>query len=203
MGLQKIDPTSKGIEAGVSTLTLFIMCAEAFSNLLIQPKRHKIIHGLKLDKQVIVSHLLFTDDSLIFTKASVEDCRNQKVIVDCYVAASGQIFNYEKSSMVFSGKLQAEQITTIKNIFQLNIVSKYEKYLGLPSIIGGKTMSFFNELKLKLLSKISNWQHKLFSSDGKEVLIKAVAQAVLAYAMSVFKVPLTLCENIKKAITKF
>lgn len=150
-----------------------------------------------------VSHLLFTDDSLIFTKASVEDCRNQKVIVDCYVAASGQIFNYEKSSMVFSGKLQAEQITTIKNIFQLNIVSKYEKYLGLPSIIGGKTMSFFNELKLKLLSKISNWQHKLFSSGGKEVLIKAVAQAVLAYVMSVFKVPLTLCENIQKAITKF
>ena len=105
--------------------------------------------------------------------------------------------------MFCSGKLPAEQITAIKNIFQLKMVSKYEKYLGLPSMIGRKKMSFFNEVKLKVLSKISNWQNKFFSSGGKEVLIKAVAQAVPAYAMSVFKLPLTLCEGIQKTIAKF
>ncbi|XP_052299727.1 uncharacterized protein LOC127903105 [Citrus sinensis] len=139
----------------------------------------------------------------VFTKASVEDCRNLKAIFDCYAAASGQIFNYEKSSMFCSGKLPAKQITAIKNIFQLKMVSKYEKYLGLPSMIGRKKMSFFNEVKLKVLSKISKWQNNFFSSGGKEVLIKAVAQAVPAYAMSVFKLPLTLCEGIQKAIAKF
>lgn len=90
-----------------------------------------------------VSHLLFADDSLIFTGASVKDYRNLKAIFDCYIAASGHIFNYEKSSMFFSGKLQVEQIIAIKNIFQLNMVSKYEKYLGLPSMIERKKMSFF------------------------------------------------------------
>ncbi|KAH9650223.1 putative reverse transcriptase/RNA-dependent DNA polymerase [Citrus sinensis] len=142
-------------------------------------------------------------NSLVFTKASIEDCRNLKAIFDCYAAASGQIFNYEKSSMFCSGKLPAEQITAIKNIFQLKMVSKYEKYLGLPSMIGREKMSFFNEVKLNVLSKISNWQNKFFSNGGKEVLIKAVAQAVPAYAMSVFKLPLTLCEGIQKAIAKF
>ena len=83
------------------------------------------------------------------------------------------------------------------------MVSKYEKYLGLPSMIGRKKMSLFNEVKLKVLSKISNWQNKFFSSRGKEVLIKAVAQAVTAYDMSVFKLPLTLYEGIQKAIAKF
>ena len=70
-------------------------------------------------------------------------------------------------------------------------------------MIGRKRNCFFNEVKLKVLSKISNWQNNFFSSGGKEVLIKAIAQAVPAYAMSVFKLPLTLCEDIQKAVAKF
>ena len=70
-------------------------------------------------------------------------------------------------------------------------------------MIGRKKMSFFKDVKLKVLSKISSWHHKMFSSGGKEVLIKAVAQAIPAYAMSVFKLPKGLCEDIQRAIAKF
>ena len=70
-------------------------------------------------------------------------------------------------------------------------------------MVGKKRTSFFNDVKLKVLSKISNWQHKLFSSGGKEILIKAVAQAVPAYAMSVFKIPLGLCNDIQRAMARF
>lgn len=55
-----------------------------------------------------------------------------------------------------------------------------------------------------MLNKISNWQQKWFSSAGREVLIKAAAaQAVPAYAMSVFKLPRGLCEDIQRAIARF
>ncbi|KAL9453504.1 hypothetical protein AB3S75_009164 [Citrus x aurantiifolia] len=54
-------------------------------------------------------------------------------------------------------------------------------------MIGWKKMSFFKDVKLKVLSKIYSWHHKMFSSGGKKVLIKAVAQAIPAYVMSVFK----------------
>ena len=67
---------------------LFILCAEVFSNLLMQAEKEKMIHGLKFDKQVTVSHLLFADDSLVFTKTSIEDCRNLKAIFDSYATAS-------------------------------------------------------------------------------------------------------------------
>lgn len=70
-------------------------------------------------------------------------------------------------------------------------------------MVGKKRTSFSNDVKLKVLSKISNWQHKLFSSGGKEILIKAVAQAVPAYAMSMFKIPLGLCNDIPRAMTRF
>lgn len=120
-----------------------------------------------------------------------------------YATASIQIFNYEKSFIFFSGKTQPAQIASIKNLFQLHVVSKYERYLGLPSMVGKKKLRFFNKIKLRVLSKISNWQSKMFPKCGKEVLIKDVAQAIPVYAMSVFKLPMGLCDDIQKAITRF
>lgn len=56
-------------------------------------------------------------------------------------------------------------------------------------MLGRRKSSFFNDVKLKVLNKISSWQHMMFSSGGKEVLIKATTQAIPVYAMSVFKLP--------------
>lgn len=65
------------------------MCAEAFSNSLIQAKRKQLIQGLKFTKDVTITHLLFADDSLVFSRASVTDCRHLKEIFYCYARASG------------------------------------------------------------------------------------------------------------------
>ena len=83
------------------------------------------------------------------------------------------------------------------------MVTKHEKYLGLPSMVGRMKINFFNKIKLRVLSKLSSWQSKNFSCGGKEVLIKVVVQAIAAYAMSVFKIPQGLCEDIEKAISRF
>lgn len=70
-------------------------------------------------------------------------------------------------------------------------------------MVGRKKLSSFNKIKLRVRRKISNWQSKMFSKCGKEVLIKDVAQAVPVYATSVFKLPMGLCDDIQKAITRF
>ena len=86
---------------------LFILCVEVFSNLLLQAESQQSIHGLKFSKDLSITHLLFADDSLIFTKATTEDCTNLKAIFIRHAAASGQIFNFEKSSMFFIGNTSA------------------------------------------------------------------------------------------------
>ena len=174
---------------------LFIIGVESFSSLLQQAENQRLIHGLFFGKELKISHFLFVDDSLVFTRASVTDCQNLKRIFDCYSTASGQLFNFEKSSMFLSGNIPAGQASKIKEIFQLNIVSRHEKYLGLPSMIGRKRSSFFNDIKLKIHNKVSSWQHKFFSAGDKEVLIKAAAQAIPAYAMSIFKIPMGICDD--------
>ena len=109
-----------------------------------------------------ISHLLFVDDSLIFARATADECRNLKRVFECYERASGQIFNMEKSSMFFSSNTKPKHVAAIKYIFQLNVVYKHEKYLGLPSVIGKRTKGFFNEIKLRVLNKISGWQKIFF-----------------------------------------
>ena len=105
--------------------------------------------------------------------------------------------------MFFSANIQANQIEEIKNFFQLNVVSRHEKYLGLSSMVGRKRIIFFNYIKLRVLNQISSWQSKLFLSGGKEVLIKAIAQATPAYTMSVFRIPKGVCVDIQKEIARF
>ncbi|KAH9768252.1 hypothetical protein KPL71_011548 [Citrus sinensis] len=159
-------------------------------------ENQNLIHGLRFGNNILVSHLLFADDNLIFTKATVADCKHLKTIFDRYTTASGQLFNLDKSLMFFSGNTKADRVAAIKEIFYLNVVSRHEKYLGLPSMIERNKMNFFNDIKLRVISKVSSWQHKHFSKGDKEILIKAIAQAVPTYAMSVFKIPQGLYDDI-------
>ncbi|KAH9784317.1 putative reverse transcriptase/RNA-dependent DNA polymerase [Citrus sinensis] len=190
-------------EVVVKTCLHILNEGEVFSNLLKHAESQSLIHGLRFSRSLSITHLLFADDSLVFSKASPTECKKLKGIFDDYVAAFGQVFNNDKSSMFFSSNTNQSQVEEIKNIFGPNIVSKHEKYLGLPSMVGRKKISFFNEIKLRVLNKLSSWQTRRFSSGGKEVLIKAVAQAVSAFAISVFKIPQGLCNDIERAIARF
>ena len=58
-------------------------------------------------------------------------------------------------------------------------------------------------MKRKLTSKLAGWKEKLLSNRGKEVLIKAVAQAVPSYTMSCFKLPNRLCEEMTRMVRQF
>lgn len=52
-------------------------------------------------------------------------------------------------------------------------------------------------------SKIKGWKEKLLSQAGREVLLKAMVQAIPTYSMSCFKLPTTLCNKIEIMIRKF
>ena len=63
---------------------LFLLCAEVFSNLMVQAERQNLIHGLRFGRDISITHLLFADNSLVFTRASVNDCKQLKKVFDCY-----------------------------------------------------------------------------------------------------------------------
>ena len=61
----------------------------------------------------------------------------------------------------------------------------------------------FNEIKEKLSKKLVGWKEKLLSKVGKEVLIKAIGQAIPMYTISCFKIPDSLCDELISMIRNF
>lgn len=49
-----------------------------------------------------------------------------------------------------------------------------------------------------MLSKAG--KKKMLSKVGKEVVIKSIAQATPTYVMSIFKLPITLCQDMERML---
>ncbi|XP_030945645.1 uncharacterized protein LOC115970113 [Quercus lobata] len=149
------------------------------------------------------SHLFFANDSIIFYRATSDDCAHLEQILETYEHATGQQLNREKTSSFFSHNTPLETQEDIKNRFGAEIIRQHETYLGLPSLVGRSKRNTFRALKERLDNKLSGWKEKLPSQAGKEILIKAVAQDIPTYTMSVFKLPDTLCDEMTSMVRNF
>jgi hypothetical protein len=55
----------------------------------------------------------------------------------------------------------------------------YEKYLGLPALVGRCKLKAFAEIKGRVQKFLDGWKERFLSQAGNEILIKAVIQAIL------------------------
>ena len=82
-------------------------------------------------------------------------------------------------------------------------VVKFESYLGLPTLIGRAKYHTFSYLKDRIWKKLQSWKGLVLSRVGKEILIKAVAQSIPTYTMSVFQLPRKLCDELNSVCDRF
>ena len=61
-----------------------------------------------------LSHLFFADDSLIFYKASIQECNSLQRILEVYEKASGQQLNRAKTSLFFNSNTSRDVQKEIK-----------------------------------------------------------------------------------------
>ena len=72
-------------------------------------------------------------------------------------------------------------------------IKQYKKYFGLPSFVGRNKKASLMYIKERIWSKLQGWKEKLLSQANREVLLKAMIQAIPAYTISCFKLPITFC----------
>ena len=85
------------------TLSFFLFCANGFSSLISDAAINKMLSGISICRGCpMITHLFFADDSLLFCKASRQECQKLIEILELYEVASGQKINADKSLVFFS-----------------------------------------------------------------------------------------------------
>jgi hypothetical protein len=194
-GLQQGDPLSP---------FLFLFVADGLSMLLRKEIEDQNIEALRVCRSApCVSHLLFADDSLLFFKARGDQAARIKGVLDIYASSTGQLINPSKCSILFGQACPDARRVEVKST--LNVVQEtFEtKYLGLPTPEGRMGKDKFESLQAKLAKCLMEWDDNHKSQAAKEVLIKAIAQAIPVYVMSVFKLPFGLCDELTKMIWRY
>ncbi|XP_022772479.1 uncharacterized protein LOC111315160 [Durio zibethinus] len=151
------------------SLYLFLICSEGLSALLAKNQRKGFLLGIQASQSgPRVTHLFFADDSFPFTSANRSESERVKHVLQRYEDSSGQTINFDKSALYFSSNTTETQQEEIKEAFGVQITSKPEKYLGLPSMVGRDRKRAFRGLKDRISSRLASWSNKTLSLDGKE-----------------------------------
>ncbi|KAK3229242.1 hypothetical protein Dsin_001123 [Dipteronia sinensis] len=138
-GLRQGDPLSPYI---------FLQCVEGLSRRIFSAERCGDMVGFRCSREgPKISHLFFTDDSLLFTRASERDCRTIKRILDDYASASGQVVNFQKLAMCVSKRVNRQRATGLARLLGVQLVRCHERYLGLPSFAGKNKKVLFANIR--------------------------------------------------------
>ena len=165
-GLQQGDPLSP---------LLFVLVMEAISRML-----DKVVHegrlsgfnvGASTGRALMVSHLLFTDDTLIFCDANIDQMLILHMVLISFEIVSGLKVNLGKSELVAVGAVH--NMDLLVAVLGCKQGSLPMKYLGLPLVPKFKDKSIWNPILEKTERKLAGWK-KLYLSKGCRVtLIKS------------------------------
>ena len=194
-GLRQGDPLSP---------YLFILAMDVFSQLLKKAEADNLISGITISRGAPpISHLLFADDVIIFAKAEMGEVCELMKILNLFTGATGQKVNVLKSGLIFGKKVLPYMKNQISQVMNMQAWNDPGRYLGLPAQWGRSKIAALTWIKESIMAKMEGWKEKLLNPAGKEVLIKAVIQAIPTYAMSILKFPKKFCDSICARIAKF
>ncbi|XP_048596422.1 uncharacterized protein LOC125578148 [Brassica napus] len=127
-GLRQGDPLSP---------YLFILCTEALIANIKKAERENQLTGMKVARACpSISHLLFADDSLFFCKAQEAECHTILRILQDYAAVSGQLINFQKSSIQFGHKIEDSRRQMMRDILGIQKCWWYGYLLRSPREYG-------------------------------------------------------------------
>ena len=116
---------------------LFLHCTEGLHSLISKAEREGAIHGFGLSRRSHkLTHLLFVNDSLLFCRSNRSEFQKVLEILAQYESLSGQQINKGKTSIFFSKSTNEDMKLEIQEALGMQEVKQFDKYLGLPSLVG-------------------------------------------------------------------
>lgn len=75
--------------------------------------------------------------------------------------------------------------------------------MGLPGEWGRSKQGALQWIKEKIVAKLEGWKENLLNQAGKEILIKAIIQAIPSYTMTIVRFPKNFYRSICSRIAWF
>ena len=194
-GLRQGDPLSP---------FLFLFIADALSSLLSKSVHEGELKGVSICRGApVISYLLFADDTMLLFEASSPQATIVKGLLNTYARATGQLINPEKCSILFSDNCPEAVAEEMKGILEVTQQVFEPKYLGLPVPEGRVHKGQFETVQDRLRKRLVDWSEQYVSVGNKEILIKAVAQAIPTYVMSIFCLPVSVCDDLTRLMRQY
>ncbi|GKV51347.1 hypothetical protein SLEP1_g58014 [Rubroshorea leprosula] len=151
---------------------------------------------------MMVSHLQYADDSILFSKATESNIWAAKSIMRIFELALGLKINFQKSQLL-GMNVSKEWLSKMSYILNCKIGIFPCKYLGVP--IGGnaKSISMWKPLVKSFEKKLSSWKGRFLSLGGRIILLNAVLSTLPVYTMSVHLLPKGLILSLDKIRRNF
>lgn len=179
---------------------LFVIAMEGLSAMLNHAKANKRISVPIVGNDISVSHILYTDDLLIFSRSNSKEAAEIKSIMEEFATYSGLKMNPEKSQLFLNSKCNEHCLEKILNITKHDLPIKY---LGLPLFAGHLNQTLCLPLIDKIRTKLDSWKANLLSQAGRlELIISTLRSYHLFWSMA-FPIPKATIKNIEKLIRDF
>jgi hypothetical protein len=198
--------SSRGIRQGdpLSPM-LFIIIMEGLSRMIDKAIGAGMLSGFAVSRNVndplLISHLLFADDTLIFCEADSGHIAHLRSILVWFEAISGLRVNLGKSELVQVGEVPF--LEELADILGCQTSTFPMKYLGLPLGAKFKSLDIWNPIVEKMERRLAGWKRIYLSKGGRLTLIKSTLSNLPTYFLSLFPIPASVAKRIEQIQRNF
>ena len=198
--------SSRGLRQGDSlSPLLFVVVMEALNKLLLRAEEGQFLRGFEVrgrsNTPLMISNLLFADDTLIFCDADLDQIGYLKCTLFCFEAVSGLKVNLGKSEMVLIGDVP--NIQELAAMLDCRISALPMNYLGLPLGARYKSKALWDPVLEKMGRKLAGWKKLYLSKGARLTLIKSTISSLPVYFLSLFPIPASVNRRIEKLQREF
>jgi len=150
-----------------------------------------------------ISHILFADDVLLFTKAESSQFHFIHNLFEKFSRASGLKINISKSRAYYSSGIPQGKITNLTSISGIQSTTSLGKYLGFPMLKGRPKKSDFNFIIEKMQTRLASWKNRLLNRICRLTLATSVLSFIPTYYMQINWLPQNICDSIDQTARNF